>query len=160
MMKQLIFLLSCFVTQVFANTLFVCTGNTGRSYMAEALSTKMLYHKSFSRGLQVQSSLPDAKAMRALAEWNIFYFHQAQEIKGVDLINADLVLTMTEEQKKSLMQLFPQHQNKIHTLSQCATGQLDDIQDPYNKDFTFYQKTRDKIFMYEDVISSRGWKCK
>jgi protein-tyrosine-phosphatase len=160
MMKKLIFLLSYFVTQVFADTLFICAGNTGRSYMAEVLANKMLYHDSFSRGLDVHSTTPEENATIALFQWNLEQTHVPQQLQNQDIQNAELVLTMTEQQKKTLISRFPVYTNKIYTLSECATGAIKDIEDPHGKDLEFYQAIRNQIFEYEDMIASRGWSCK
>ena len=158
MKKMLLLLMISF--QVFSDTLFVCQGNTGRSYIAEAIAQKLLYHQSFSRGLVMKSLYPEPKATEALAQWNIFYPHQAKAIEPSDVQRAELILTMTLQQKQQLLIRFPEYQNKIYMLSECADGQQIDVQDPFGKDLQTYENIRNQIFFYEDTISSRNWQCK
>jgi len=69
----------------FGETLFVCTGNTGRSYMAEVMANKKLYHASFSRGINVKTNTPENNATKVLSEWNIEQTHAPQQVQKSDL---------------------------------------------------------------------------
>ena len=159
MMKWMLIGMMLIASSCFAETLFVCTGNTGRSYMAEVLANKKLYHDSFSRVINVKTKTPEKIVTKVLSEWNIKQTHTPQQIQKSDLEKANLILTMTAEQKKWLIQQYPVFQRKILTLSECATGKNEDILDAYQKKISFYRKSRNQIFKYEEKLSSRRWLC-
>lgn len=151
----------CFCSQiVHAYTLFVCDGNTGRSFMAETIAQKFLYHDSISRGLSVkENSSIEEFALKVLAEWNLYQYHTANQLLPEDIQNADLILTMTSLQKDELIQTYPEYSNKIYSLSECAEARDEDVPDAYGKPIGFYRTVRDQIFYHLDIISTRGWQC-
>ncbi|MCX7905350.1 MAG: hypothetical protein N2446_01445, partial [Elusimicrobiales bacterium] len=63
----------------------------------------------------------------------------------------DLILTMTKEQKRKLILLFPEYENKVFTLSEYA-NLGGDIYDPYGKDFLFYEMIFKQIKRSVDVV--------
>jgi protein-tyrosine-phosphatase len=60
------------------------------------------------------------------------------------LVSADLIVTMTSEQKRMLA-AFPEADGKeVLTLAEAA-GELGDVEDPAGRDEHFYQACRDQI---------------
>jgi len=154
-----IFLLLSYGVAGYAKTLFVCGGNTGRSYMAEAIARVHFQHESFSRGLDVQARWPEEHALVALAEIGIQHKHQAHELQESDVAHADLVLTMTKAQRLQLGQLFPGYSNKVKTMSECALGFNVDVWDAYGQSLAYYRQRRDQIFHYEAMMAKHSWLC-
>jgi protein-tyrosine phosphatase len=126
--------------------LFVCTGNTCRSSMAEALLRKMLKEDLGEKAatIHVVSAGTSARSGEVAAQNAI----EVMEKEGIDLRShrarrltpelvqtADLVLTMTLEQKKSVLSLTPSIINKVFTLTEFAEGvkKIEDLIDNAEK---------------------------
>lgn len=116
--------------------LFVCTGNTCRSPMAEAIFNKVKTseeHCAFSRGTSVffpQNISP--KSACALKNYGIEDFkHKSVQISEEDIKESDFILTMTSSHKMSLKSTYPKYKQKIYTLNEKAFGKDSDIADPY-----------------------------
>ena len=108
------------------NILFVCTGNTCRSSMAQALLQHMLDEQGLadivvrSAGIAAeQGAKASPLAEQALQELGIdLKQHRAQGIDG-DLVNwADLILTMTRRHKEVVIASFPAASEKTHVLKE------------------------------------------
>ncbi|NCU16305.1 low molecular weight protein arginine phosphatase [Pallidibacillus pasinlerensis] len=126
------------------NILFVCTGNTCRSPMAEAI----LKSKNIS-SIEVKSAgvfaapgvdmSPHVK--QVLNENNISLNHQATQLNQNTVNWADLILTMTNSHKQMILQQFPQSKQKTYTLKEFALNQDGDILDPFGGTIDTYRET-------------------
>ncbi len=125
--------------------LFVCTGNTCRSPMAEALlkyKSEAVHVKS--AGLFAYEGCPaNEHAIEALKEKGISCDHRSRQVNGELLRWADLVLTMTEGHKQTLLSQFPEHDKKIHTFKRYINIDDDsaDIVDPFGGSLDTYRET-------------------
>lgn len=116
--------------------LFVCTGNTCRSAMANAyFNYKVRSCKNnligdsagtsaFNGGFATSESI---SAMECLYGINM-NDHISKRISESLLEEADLVLAMTDSHRAIMISTFPQFKDKIHTL----TGYVEDILDNSN----------------------------
>lgn len=125
--------------------IFVCTGNTCRSPMAEALLVEKLKDGNMdaevdSCGTSVyQSESINPKAVQALRTVGISYFeHQSRQLDKTDIQSADLVLTMTQQQKFSIVKAYADYKYKVFTISEYTRDSKDDVTDPYGKSQIFY----------------------
>lgn len=111
--------------------LFVCTGNTCRSPMAEALLRDMITRgeapdlkvKSAGTAAAAGSSVA-ADAQKVLAERGVEvegFRSQPLTTKLVDW--ADLILTMTRQHKMEVLMRFPQAWKRVAVLSEWAEGE-------------------------------------
>lgn len=136
------------------NILFVCTGNTCRSSMAEGL-LKHFAAENPSLKLNVKSAGTAAfnnqraseNAVLALQKLGIdITSHKAQTVTKELIKQADLVLAMTKSHKSQLLAFSPDAANKIFTLSEFTSkDNIGDISDPFGGNLDTYVKCRDEI---------------
>jgi protein-tyrosine-phosphatase len=144
------------------NILFVCTGNTCRSPLAEYL----LRHKAGqifevqSAGVATVYGGPIAAHVeQLLVEKGIQTEHVSQYITPELMEWADLVLTMTQGHQQQLVSLFPEKIESIHTLKQYVrpgSGEADVI-DPFGGSLGDYQETMHELeYLLELLIDKNA----
>lgn len=139
--------------QATGRVVFVCTGNTCRSPMAEGIAKKTAAEKHYdieivSRGTEIDPkevvANPNAIFMMAVKGIKIDG-HQSREMSAADAEDAALILTMTESHKKNVLSLFPEAAPYTFTLIEYATGTPGNISDPWGLGLTDYYETAEQL---------------
>ena len=129
------------------NILFVCTGNTCRSPMAEALFKKLLDGREgidvSSAGISAHPAPMSQNALRVLREYGIDgSMHRARQITPQDICINDLIITMTKSHKSDILNITPDA--RVYTLKEIC-GEKGDIKDPYGGTLLSYKNCAKEI---------------
>jgi len=131
---------------------FVCTGNTCRSPMAEVILKKTAQDRQVplevaSAGLAAFPGLPPApEAVEACGEKGMDLSGHLSRPLGKDLVLAsDLILTMTAKHKEMILKKMPALEGKVEQLSKFAGDGEVDVEDPVGQPLETYRKTRDQL---------------
>lgn len=147
--------------------LFVCTGNTCRSPMAEALFRRLLASKLgclddelASRGFLVASAglgavggdRPSPQAVEVMNRKGIdLTNHESQPFSDRLVMQADQIFTMTRSHRDAILDRFPDAANRVQMVA--ANGR--DISDPYGSHVDVYQKCAEELEQHLQVIVDR-----
>ena len=113
------------------NIMFICTGNTCRSAMAEGMMKKMLEDKGIrdvnvcSAGLRASTGeySTDEAIMVMKEDYDVNLLnHQSINVKNTDVKDMDLILCATHAHLTTLEYMYPELAHRIFTIKEYAYG--------------------------------------
>ncbi|ATH62156.1 low molecular weight protein arginine phosphatase [Staphylococcus pasteuri] len=129
--------------------IFVCTGNTCRSPMAESIAQSVFNKLDItieSRGIFAMEQQPISKLSEEILTENDLPQPSLTQSFSREDIDANIILTMSKSHKDIILSQYGTDAlPNVFTLSEFV-GEVDDIYDPYGGDKFTYQQTFNQIY--------------
>ena len=129
--------------------MFVCTGNICRSAMAQWLMKKKLEDANrediqvFSCGIfAYDKDMASQEAIEVMQEYGVdLKQHEATNIQKSKIQQMDYVFCMTNSQKYTVLNQYPELAGRVYTLKEFATPDAQDleIKDPWGYTIAVYR---------------------
>ena len=137
--------------------MFVCTGNTCRSPMAEAIAKSVFPEDKYeiiSRGISVYANAPaSTNAQQAVKNAGLdLSEHVSKQISEEDIKTSDVIFTMTNAHKQMLMNVCAKYGKPIFSLAEFV-GSTEEISDPYGAGLEVYENCFRQIAGYVNMAA-------
>lgn len=143
--------------------LFVCSGNTCRSPLAEGIA-KSIFPRNLEEDVEILSAgssaiegLPASPlAVQVAIEHGIDLSHHKSRLLSRSLVKqADLIVTMSEKHKQTVGILQPSALERTHLLTDFCENAHGDVPDPVGGDLQVYGRTFEIIEKCLDSMKNR-----
>lgn len=145
--------------------LFVCTGNTCRSPMAEHLLKEKLKKMNIDN-IEVESAglsafFPQKASKNAILVMNEIGIdissHVSRLINEEMIKESTLILTMERYHKEVITKMYPGTADKVFTLKEYVMNTKEDLDvvDPYGGNIEEYRRCRDELSYLLDKLLSK-----